>query len=201
VTTPRFCIASSPTDRGLRATGPTAHRVPETRKAGPVVPCAMADLENPRENPCFGCGPEHPRGLRLSFREERGPGGEREVRGEFTPKPDEVGWPTLFHHGLHFTVLYEASYWAALTLGERLYVSHGPIEYVADRLPRVGVRHTVAARIVGREPGALRIQSDTHTDSGKPCGALTSSWRPARRDVVERARIPLPEYLLREISD
>jgi len=161
----------------------------------------MPELENPRENPCFGCGPEHPRGLRLSFHEETNPSGEREVRGEFTPKPDEIGWPTLFHHGLHFAVLYEASYWAALTFGERLYVSHGPIEYIADRLPRVGIRHTVTAHLVRQEPAALRIRAESRTESGKPCGTLTTDWRPASRAVVERAGIPLPEYLLREIRE
>jgi len=160
----------------------------------------MVELENPPENPCFGCGPQHPRGLRLSFREETNRDGVREVTGEFTPQPDEVGWPTLFHHGLHFTVLYEASYWAALTLGERLWVSHGPISYTAHRLPRVGVLHAVSARIIDRGESTLRIRAETITQEGKPCGALESVWRPASRAVVEGAGIPLPEYLMKELG-
>jgi hypothetical protein len=161
----------------------------------------MTELENPAENPCFGCGPRHPRGLRLSFREESAPDGSREVAGEFFPKPDEIGWPTLFHHGLHFTVLYEASYWAALTLGGRLWASHGPISYVAERLPRVGVAHTVRARIVQRTDSVLRVAARTQTTAGKPCGTLESDWRPVSRSMVERAGIPLPDYLASEVRE
>jgi hypothetical protein len=80
----------------------------------------MVRLENPPENPCFGCGPEHARGLRLSFEKTLGADGVEEIQSTFTPGTDEVGWPGIFHTGLHFTVLYEVSYWAALTLGGRL---------------------------------------------------------------------------------
>jgi hypothetical protein len=161
----------------------------------------MPALENPIENPCFGCGPRHARGLRLQFAEETAPDGVREVRAEFTPRPDEIGWPTLFHHGLHFTVLYEASYWAALTLGGRLWVSAGPLEYTADRLPRVGVRHRAVGRVVERDPSRLTTRATTETMEGKPCGSLEAAWRPARRDLVERAGVPLPGYLLSEIPE
>lgn len=160
----------------------------------------MIEIENPPENPCFGCGPGHPRGLHLSFREDAGADGVREVSGDFTPKSDEIGWPTLFHHGLHFTVLYEASYWAALTLGGKLWVSHGPISYSADRLPRVGIAHTVRARLGDRTEAALRIAARTHTLEGKLCGTLESDWRPASRAVIDRAGIPLPDYLRTEIE-
>ncbi len=159
----------------------------------------MAELENPPENPCFGCGPNHSRGLRLRFEEVRAEDGSREVVTHFTPKPDEVGWPTLFHHSLHFGVLYEVSYWAALTLGGRLWVSFGPVTYTADRLPRVGTAHVARARISKAEEDLLTVRAASATSDGRPCGALESTWRPARRDVIERARIPLPEYLLSEI--
>jgi hypothetical protein len=156
----------------------------------------MPALENPAENPCFGCGPNHPRGLRLSFRSEVEENGTEVIRGEFTPKSDEVGWPTLFHHGLHFTVLYEASYWAALTLGGKLWVSTGPITYTTDRLPRVGKVHTVSARITERAPTTLRVRAESLGPGGRVCGSLDSGWRPASRAVVERAGIELPAYLL-----
>jgi len=160
----------------------------------------MVELENPADNPCFGCGPDHPRGLRLRFREEAADDGVREVRCDFTPRPDEIGWPTLFHHGLHFTVLYEASYWAALTLGGKVWVSYGPLTYTADRLPRVGVAHTVRARLLENEGPKLRVLASSSTREGKLCGRLESGWRPASRAVVARASIPLQAYLLSEID-
>jgi len=160
----------------------------------------MTFLDNPPENPCFGCGPLHPRGLHLQFREELADDGTPEIRGDFTPRADEIGWPTLFHHGLHFTVLYEASYWAALTLGGKLWVSRGPTLYTADRLPRVGAPYTVAARIVTRDDASLSVVARTASKDGRPCGRLESDWRPANGDVVRRAGIPLPDYLLEELD-
>jgi hypothetical protein len=160
----------------------------------------MPALENPPENPCFGCGPRHPRGLHLSFEETTAPDGVPEVRTKFVPKPDEIGWPTLFHHGLHFMVLYETSYWTALTLGHRLWVSQGPITYDALRLPRVGVAHVVRGRITKTTAEQLEIRAETATESGKPCGVLLSSWVPARKEVLDRAGVTLPDYLLSEIS-
>jgi hypothetical protein len=160
----------------------------------------MTELENPAENPCFGCGPNHARGLRLRFETATGDDGVPEVRTNFTPKVDEIGWPTLFHHGLHFMVLYESSYWAALTFGGKLWVSVGPVTYSADRLPRVGSDHLARARIVRSEPECLAIHAETSTANGKPCGVLDSTWRPASRAVIDRAGIPLPDYLLSELA-
>ncbi len=160
----------------------------------------MTDLENPPENPCFGCGPTHSRGLHLRFETDRAPDGEPEVRTHFTPKTDEIGWPTLFHHGLHFMVLYETSYWTALTLGGQLWVSQGRIEYAPVRLPRVGIEHTARARIVARSPESLTIRASSSTAEGKPCGALESTWTPVRLEAIERARVPLPDYLRSEIG-
>ena len=160
----------------------------------------MSELENPEENGCFGCGPRHPRGLRLRFERGEGADGTPEVRTHFTPKEDETGWPTLFHHGLHFTVLYETSYWAALTLAEKLWVSTGPIRYVADRLPRVGTEHVARARLVTAEPELLTIRAETSTREGKPVGSLDSTWRRASRPVLERAGIRLPGYLDAELA-
>jgi hypothetical protein len=160
----------------------------------------MVELENPPENPCFGCGPHHVRGLRLRFERTSREDGSEEVVTSFTPKPDEIGWPTIFHHGLHFMVLYEASYWTALTLGGKLWVSRGPISYTATRLPRVGVAHIARGRIVRSETDALTIWAATSTKEGKPCGTLESTWHPASRAAVERAGISLPDYLQSELS-
>lgn len=153
----------------------------------------MPTLENPAENPCFGCGPEHARGLRLAFTRE----GD-EVRCTLAPKPDEVGWPGLMHTGLHFTVLFETSYWAALELTGRVHVASGPQTFDQQRLPRVGLPFTVRARIVAREP--LRVVAESATAEGKPLARLETAWRPASRAATERAGVALPRYLLDEMD-
>jgi hypothetical protein len=159
----------------------------------------MVALENPPENPCFGCGPQHPRGLRLRFERAVGPDGVEEVRTQFTPQPDEIGWPGLFHTGLHFAVLYEVSYWTALTLGGRLMVSTGPGTYEHRRLPRVGRPHHAVARFGPDAPEGRSVVATSESEDGKPCGSLRTFWRPIRRSEVERAGLALPSYLLEEI--
>jgi hypothetical protein len=158
----------------------------------------MVALENPPENPCFGCGPQNPRGLRLQFERRERTDGTPELRTVFTPHADQVGWPGLIHTGLHFTVLYEVSYWAALTLGGRLMVSNGPGTYAHQRLPRVGRPHVARAHL--GPAGPIRtVLASTETEDGRPCGTLETSWRAVERAEIERSGLRLPEYLLSEI--
>jgi hypothetical protein len=153
----------------------------------------MTTLENPPENPCFGCGPQHARGLRLAFTRE----GESVVC-TYTPKPDEIGWPGIFHTGLHFTVLFEACYWAALELTGQVHVAAGPQVYEHKRLPRVGAPFTVRAQILSRDP--LRLVAESTTLEGKPLGRAECNMAPASRAGIERAGIHLPDYLLQEMA-
>ncbi|HXW66597.1 MAG TPA: hypothetical protein VEL82_01760 [Thermoplasmata archaeon] len=159
----------------------------------------MAPLENPPENPCFGCGPRHSRGLRLSFERGVAADGVDELSTRFTPEPDEVGWPGLFHTGLHFLVLYEVSYWTALELEGRLMVSTGPGTYAHERLPRVGRAHVARARLGALAPDGREVVAVSETDDGRPCGRLRTYWRPVSREEVARARLSLPAYLLESI--
>jgi len=160
----------------------------------------MVALENPPENPCFGCGPNHPYGLRLAFRREAAPDGVDEVVTQFTPRPEQIGWPGIFHTSLHFGVLYEVSYWTALTLGGRLMVSTGPGTYEHLRLPRVGRVHVARARLGPRDSeGLLRVEASTATAEGKPCGTLSTRWRPVTREELVRAHVELPGYLLADV--
>jgi len=159
----------------------------------------MVALENPPENPCFGCGPRHARGLRLQFETVDAADGTTEVRTFFTPHPDEIGWPGLFHAGLHFMVLYEVSYWTALTLGGRLMVSTGPGTYAHQRLPRVGRPYVARARL-GTSAGPTRtVLATSSSEDGRPCGTLQTSWRAVERSEIARAGLDLPEYLLTAI--
>lgn len=153
----------------------------------------MALLENPTENPCFGCGPRHPRGLHLTF-ERHGD----EVTCTYVPRPDEIGWPGLMHTGLHFTTLFETSYWAALELTGKVYAASGTQTFDQQRLPRVGVPFTARARIVGRDP--LRIVAEGVTAEGKPTARLETTWKPASRAGTERAGVKLPDYLLEQMD-
>lgn len=168
----------------------------------------MEPLDNPASNPCFGCGPGHERGLRLSFsrgEDDEGPF----VAASYTPEDDEIGWPGFMHGGLHFTVLYEASYWAALTLGPAVMTARGELVFDERIVPRVGRAFEARARIVEREvpedPEALAqarfdVRATSTGDDGRTLGRLTGIWQPASRERIERAGIELPDYLAGELA-
>lgn len=178
----------------------------------------MDPLENPAANPCFGCGPGHERGLRLSF--ARGEDGDGPfVAAAHTPAEDEVGWPGLLHGGLHFTLLYEASYWAALTLGPALMTARGELTFEEHVVPRVGRPVEVRGRLLGAEtadeadrdgrneadgPEATgdryRVRAATRGEDDRLLGTLEGTWAPASREAVEAAGIDLPDYLDDELG-
>jgi acyl-coenzyme A thioesterase PaaI-like protein len=65
--------------------------------------------------PCFGCGPEHPTGLRLRFHRD----GD-EVLTRFTPTDRHQGPPGIMHGGLVATVADEVASWTLKVVLTRL---------------------------------------------------------------------------------
>lgn len=61
------------------------------------------------DQPCFGCGPQHPHGFRLRF-VKQGLG----VATEFAPTPLHQGAPGIMHGGLVSTVADETAAWAII---------------------------------------------------------------------------------------
>lgn len=59
--------------------------------------------------PCFGCGPEHPNGMRLTFERE----GD-EIVTRYTPRRDQQSAPNIMHGGLVATLADELAGWALL---------------------------------------------------------------------------------------
>ncbi len=160
----------------------------------------MPFLENPDESPCFGCGPRHARGLRLAFERTTAEDGQEEILCEYTPKPDEIGWPGLMHIGLLFMVVMETSYWTALTLGDRVHTASGPMTFEPLRLPRVGKPFRSRARLAGTEGDRLRVTCVAEGVDGRPHATLSSTWRRATRSSVEKAGLSLPGYLLEDMD-
>lgn len=160
----------------------------------------MAYLENPPENPCFGCGPASVRGLHLNFESTTSKEGQPAVACTYVPREDEIGWPGLLHMGLHYFVLSEASYWAALILGGRVhrFGGHGVFDQI--RLPRVGRSCRVEARISSRQGAELTVLATTSNEKGAPCGTLTSNWLPVSRADVIRSGLDVPGYLLEDMD-
>ncbi|HEV8361110.1 MAG TPA: hypothetical protein VGR28_11720 [Candidatus Thermoplasmatota archaeon] len=155
----------------------------------------MPFLDNPSESPCWGCGPQHARGLHLQF-ERVGD----EVLVRYTPKADEVGWPGLFHTGLHYAVAYECAYWACLELGGAVGIPKGPQNWDQQRLPPTGAPFLARARIAAATPDGLKIQVRSESLEGRLYATLDVGFRWSSRAKVEASGVQLPAYLLDEMK-
>lgn len=98
------------------------------------------------ENPCFGCAPHHPAGLRL--RMERVPAG---VKTRFSPRDEHQGPPGLVHGGLLMTLADEVGAWAVIA-------ETGLFGFTASFEGRIakGARIDQALEVTGRVIGPAR---------------------------------------------
>jgi len=155
----------------------------------------MMKLENPLESPCFGCGPRHRRGLRLSFERRR-----NEVWCVYSPRRDEVGWPGFLHPGLHYLILRETSYWGALTLGGTLHTCGATSVFRVVDSPPVMVTFRARSRIKRRTRRGLHMVAVSESLKGRPYGRFESFYLPVKRSAVKSKGLKLPSYLLEDMD-
>lgn len=74
----------------------------------------MKKLPNRGKNPCFGCGPSNPYGLRMEFTTDGSA-----VYSRLSIPTHLCGWNDLAHGGIISTVLDETMSWAAISLLRR----------------------------------------------------------------------------------
>jgi len=92
--------------------------------------------------PCFGCSPDHPFGLRLAFRRD----GD-EVVTEVTPGAMHQGPPGLMHGGLAFALADEVAAWAVLAATGKFGFT-AAFEAKLHKPVRIGVPVEARGRIV-----------------------------------------------------
>jgi uncharacterized protein (TIGR00369 family) len=106
--------------------------------------------------PCFGCGPDHPIGFRLSFATE-GEGDSREVVTRFTPTERYQGPPGIMHGGLVTALADEIAAWAVIA-------ALGKFGFTAEmtcklrRPVRVGALVTGRGRVVSAGARVVKTQ-------------------------------------------
>lgn len=101
---------------------------------------------------CFVCGPSNPIGLKLAFQVDGG-----HCRGEFTSRPEHVGFDGVTHGGIVFSVLDDAmANWFFLQ-GARGYTAKAEIRYRAP-MP-VGATATIVCAVVKRKGRLLQLEA------------------------------------------
>lgn len=111
-----------------------------------------------KEQPCFGCGPNHPIGFHLRFAQR----GEQVVT-RFTPGEQYQGPPGLMHGGLVTTLADEIAAWAIIA-------SKGRFGFTVDikarlcKPVRIGVEVEGTGRIVKDNPRVVRTLVELHQE-------------------------------------
>jgi acyl-coenzyme A thioesterase PaaI-like protein len=95
-------------------------------------------------NQCFVCGPANPIGLGVAFALDG-----NVCRGEFTPRPEHMGYDQVTHGGIVFSLLDDVmANWVWLR-GERCFTARAEIRYRAE-LP-VGTPIRLEGRCIKRK--------------------------------------------------
>jgi hypothetical protein len=139
-------------------------------------------LENAGGNPCFGCGPGNPRGLRLSFRRI----GDRVETTLLTDVTME-GWPGRLHSGILYTAMLETANWTVYGLTGRIGV---PVRTSALGLQRwlpTGTRLRIVGRVRQKDLNSLRVAIEAVSPEGSPVATLDRDFvLPNRREFLEK---------------
>ena len=139
------------------------------------------------EQPCFGCAPAHPIGLRLRFWRD----GD-EVITRFVPQPNWQGPPGILHGGLAMAAADELAAWTIIGLKGRL----GFTASASTRLRRplrIGVEVVGRGRIVRDVGRVLEIAVGLSQEGAE---ALSGDFTFALLDESGATRLlgaPLPE--------
>jgi acyl-coenzyme A thioesterase PaaI-like protein len=118
------------------------------------------------EQPCFGCGPQHPIGFRLRFERE-----DDQVVSRFMPEEQYQGPPGIMHGGLVMTLADEVADWAIIALLGKFGFT-GSVQCKLKRPVRIGAevearasiikdsRRIVDTRVTLRQGGLEAFQGD-----------------------------------------
>ena len=155
-----------------------------------VDPSRSHPLENDPRNPCIGCGPNNPRGLRLEFR-----GDGKRIATDLIADETLEGWPERLHSGVLYLAMLDAANWTEYGLHDHVGL---PVQTSAltllrwvptgTRLRLVGVEHSRTAD--------LTIQVEAHDEKG-PVARLDRSYVLTNRAEFEQrlGYRALPEVL------
>jgi len=139
-------------------------------------------LENDQTNPCFGCGPGNPRGLRLSFR-RMGDRVETSLLADVTME----GWPRRLHSGILYTAMLETANWTVYGITGRIGV---PVRTSALGLLRwvaTGTRLRIAGRAMQKDRNSLTVAVEASSSNGPSVATLDRDFvLPNRREFLER---------------
>jgi hypothetical protein len=129
-------------------------------------------IENVASNPCVGCGPANPIGLKLEFRATADGAASR-----FVAEPRWQGFPGRLHSAVLYLALIETMNWSlyAATGHMGLPARTGALRMV--RRVRVGDVVELAGGVKAAPEGGARAFAEARTPDGEEIGSLDRDYR------------------------
>jgi uncharacterized protein (TIGR00369 family) len=122
---------------------------------------------DPHNNPCFGCGPNNPIGLKLKFRQEHG-----KAKAEFVPGEHHQGWPGLIHGGVICALLDEAMGYVTFNMGLKTLTAKMELRF---RQPvRIGQKLILTAKILDHRRNLIRTTGKIELEDGTTIAESTA---------------------------
>lgn len=116
------------------------------------------------QNMCFGCGPNNPAGLKLTFEED-----DERLYASWVPSPHFQGYINVLHGGIIATLLDEAAAWCVyVKAGTSGVTSSMTVRYLKPVHLSKGTV-TVEACIISREEKSARFTASLYDGEGRLC--------------------------------
>ena len=143
--------------------------------ASPPGPLA---LENDPRNPCIGCGPDHPTGLRLAFRRE----GDI-VTTTFVASGRFQGWPERLHSGILYLAMQETANWTVYGLRGRVGVPVRTGALDAKRWIATGETLVLRGRLTSSAVDSVKAEIEAADEQGNVVAMLERDYEFLGRDA------------------
>ncbi len=120
------------------------------------------------DNPCFGCGPLNPHGLRITI--SRDPGNPERLHATFLPQPHMVGFPGITHGGAIFTAFDCLAAWVPSALRPDVralwLLRSATITYHRPALATRPIRLVGTIASDGGAESPMIVRTEAHDDQG-----------------------------------
>ena len=145
---------------------------------------ALKPLPNRAENPCFGCGPANPTGLRMQFATD----GES-VYSWLSVPPHLGGWHSLAHGGVLFTILDEVM-GRAIIYSRKCLVMTKSITMDFQKPVPIGREIKTTAKLSEiRSERESVAESFIYNEAGEVCARATGVFATFPREVARKLGI------------
>jgi uncharacterized protein (TIGR00369 family) len=128
-------------------------------------------------NPCFGCSPHNPIGLKLKPQVET-----EKCIAVFTPQPEHQGWSGYMHGGLISTVLDEVMGQWLWQNGKPSVTAEMNIRFVKP-VP-IGKELTAIARVKNERSRVVEMEAEILLNDGQTAAKATAKFFKKERDFT-----------------